>query len=135
MLKKLFLPIVLSIGLLATPNKAKAYIPIAEIIVIIEAASAIAVAAKPLITMTYKAVKKGVKDVIHFVKRHRSNHKHKVNFVEEENFTHPYTPIVGLENQEWDERVNSVNFTDQSHRYSPNFVRSEEDVPYFGGGF
>tara|TARA_R110002095_G_scaffold209584_1_gene196257 strand:+ start:2493 stop:2921 length:429 start_codon:yes stop_codon:yes gene_type:complete len=142
MLKTLFLSLILSASLLATPNQAKAYVPIGEIIVGLQIATAVAVAAKPLVKMAYKTIKKGAKDIIHFVKRHRANHKQKRDILDEESFAHPSAPALVYANQvhanqDLDERVNTVALIPQTYGYSRSLkvVRYEEEMTYFGGGF
>ncbi|NCP63005.1 MAG: hypothetical protein GW748_08105 [Alphaproteobacteria bacterium] len=135
MKKKFILPLVLSTALLATPHKAKAYVPVAEIIVGIELATSIAIAAKPLVKMAYKAVKKGGKDFIRFIKNHRGHHKTKREPLEEESLIPSYAPALVPMQQDLDERFNTVTFKTPTYGYSHRIVRYEEETRYFGGGF
>ncbi|HBN22871.1 MAG TPA: hypothetical protein DD412_06515 [Holosporales bacterium] len=140
MKKTVLLPLVLSTALLSVPNTAKA-LPISDIIGGIKVATHIAVTAKPLMKMIYKAVKKGGKDLVRFIKNHRGHHKAKRRPVaEEENLIPPSTPalmpaLVPVK-QDLDEKFNTVALIPpQTYRYSHRVVRYEEETRYFGGGF
>lgn len=142
MKKTVFLPLVLSAALLASPQKAQATLPASEIIHGIEMATQLITAAKPLAKMAYKAVKKGGKDFIRFVKNHRGHHKtkrHPSN--EENNLILPSAPALvpvslPVVTQEPEEKFNTAVLTaPQTYGYSHRVVRYEEETRYFGGSF
>ena len=58
--------------LMSTPNKAKAYVPITEIILGVQLASALVVAAEPLIKIAFKAAKKGSRRLAAYIQRKRA---------------------------------------------------------------
>ncbi len=59
--------------LVSTPNKAKAYIPITEIILGVQMASALIVAAEPLVKIAFKAAKKGKEKLVAYIQRKRAH--------------------------------------------------------------
>ncbi len=61
---------------IATPHKAKAYIPVAEIIIGVQLASALIVAAEPLIKIGFKAFKKGAQKFITYVRNKRAHRQY-----------------------------------------------------------
>ena len=63
--------------LVSTPNKAKAYIPITEIILGVQLASALVVAAEPLIKIAFRAAKKGTKMLVAYIQNRRARYQRK----------------------------------------------------------
>ncbi|HBN22869.1 MAG TPA: hypothetical protein DD412_06505 [Holosporales bacterium] len=133
MKKTLFLPLILSIALIISPNKAKAYVPVMEIIIGIQVATAVAVAAAPYVKKLYKALKKKGKKFIAFIKKHRG--KNRQDVLEDEDLNRLSAPsVLAAANQDLEETVNPLALIPQvphNGGYSRTLKVMQEESNFF----
>ncbi len=133
MKKTLFLSIILSLALIIKPNKAEAYVPVVEIIIGIQVATAVAVAAAPYVKKLYKFLKKKGKKFINFVKNHRG--KNRVDVLDDETLNRLAMPtILTAANKNLEDKLNPLTLVSKaphSGGYSHTLKRMEEETNYF----
>jgi len=130
MKKTLLLPLILSIALVINPNKAKAYVPVMEILIGIQVATAVAVAAAPYVKKLYKALKKKGKKFIAFIKKHRG--KNRQDVLEDENLNR--LAVLTAANQDLEDKINPPALIPQAPHnggYSRTLKSMEEESNFF----